>query len=253
LLLARSGCAWAQSGTAQITGYVTDPSGSTVPAAVVTVRNETTGFERKVATNAGGYFVVTSLPPGFYTVTVEATGFKRHVKTSNKLDPNIASTVNVSLEVGRVTETIEVMASVTQVQSETATVGKLVESSQIKNMMLNGRNPLFLALLKPGVRGGSLQDFSYGLSSGGFSINGSRTQDNVITFDGASASSGSPIWTAISFASSTTFPGNGSGIKSSAGGYWFAPGCLLHLRHGSSDCASILHHQYSCHARLLQR
>ncbi len=59
-----------------------------------------------------------------------------------------------------------------------------MESTQIQNMVLNGRNPLFLAMLKPGVRRGFL-GFSYGLDSGSFSINGSRSQDNIITFDGA--------------------------------------------------------------------
>jgi hypothetical protein len=61
----------------------------------------------------------------------------------------------------------------------------LIEGKQIEALQLNGRNPLFLALLKPGVTGGALGGFSFGLSSGGFSINGSRSQDNLITFDGA--------------------------------------------------------------------
>ena len=177
--------ALAQSDTAQILGTVKDPSGAIVANANVSVRNEATGLERRVTTNEAGVFVAVSLPPGYYTVTVEATGFKKFVTTNNKLDPNVAATVNATLEVGAVAETVEVTASVAVVQSETATVGKLVEGRQIKDLMLNGRNPLFLALLKPGVRGGALSGLSFGLSSGGFSINGSRTQDLLITFDGA--------------------------------------------------------------------
>jgi hypothetical protein len=73
------------------------------------------------------------------------------------------------------------------VQSETATVGKLIDQKQLENSGLNGRNPLFLALLKPGVNGGALGQFSFGLTTGGLNINGSRTQDNLITFDGAVA------------------------------------------------------------------
>ncbi len=175
----------AQSDTTQISGFVKDPTGSVVPNAGVSIRNETTGLERKIRTNENGYYVASSLPPGFYTMTVEVQGFKKYVKTQNKLDSNIPSTVDANLEVGTVAETVEVVASVTQLQSETATVGKLIEEKQIKNIMLNGRNPLYLAQLKPGVRGGSMSAFSFGLTTAGLNINGGRTQDLVITFDGA--------------------------------------------------------------------
>ena len=187
LLFLSSALVFAQSDTAQISGFVKDPTGAVVPKANLAVRNEATGLERRLTTNDAGYYVVTSLPPGYYTVSVEATGFKKFVKTQNKLDPNINTTVDVSLDVGTVTETVEVVASVSTVQADTATVGKLVERTQIEYAMLNGRNPLFLALLKPGVRGGSLAGFNWGMSSGGFSINGARTQDLNITHDGAPA------------------------------------------------------------------
>jgi len=183
-----SACVFAQSDTAQISGFVKDPTGSVVPNASVTVTNEATGLERKTATNETGYYVVSNLPPGSYTVTVEATGFKKFVRTQNRLEPNLPRTVDVSLEVGAVTETVEVTASVTAVQSDTATVGRLVESTQIQNMMLNGRNPIWLAMLKAGVRSGSsLASFSFGLTTAGLSINGGRSQDFVMNFDGAVA------------------------------------------------------------------
>jgi hypothetical protein len=180
--------AYAQSDTAQISGFVKDPTGSVVPNASVVIRNEATGLERKTATNESGYYVVPNLPPGFYTLTVEATGFKRFIKTQNKLDPNIATTIEARLDVGEVTQTVEVTAAVATVQSETATVGRLVESSQIQNMMLNGRNPIWLALLKSGVRSGSsLASFNFTMTTAGLSINGGRSQDFLITHDGAVA------------------------------------------------------------------
>jgi hypothetical protein len=89
------------------------------------------------------------------------------------------------MTVGGLAETVNVEATVAQLNTETATVGKTVEQAQIQNLALNGRNPMFLAMLKPGVRRGGLLGFSYGLDSGGFTINGSRSQDNLITFDGA--------------------------------------------------------------------
>jgi hypothetical protein len=106
-----------------------------------------------------------------------------------------SGTVNVELQVGQVTESVEVVAVKwlpRAAQHESAAVGKTVEQTQIQNLTLNGRNPLFLALLKPGVRGGALSGFSFGLTSGGFAINGGRSQDSVITFDGAVASARAP-------------------------------------------------------------
>ncbi len=185
LCLIFSAVGYAQSDTAQISGYAKDSTGAVIPGANVTLTNETTGLERQTTTNESGYYVVSNLPPGFYTLAVEAPGFKRFVKTQNKLDPNIATTVDAVLEIGAVTETVEVTATAVAIQSETATVGRLVESTQIQSMVLNGRNPLYLAILKPGVTRTGPLGFSYGLTSGSLYINGSRRQDNIITFDGA--------------------------------------------------------------------
>jgi hypothetical protein len=178
---------FAQSDNAQISGYVKDSTGAVVPGVSVVAKSQTREFERSAISNNEGYYVISNLPPGLYNVTAELSGFKRFQETNKKLDPGMATSVNVTLEVGQVTDTVSVVASVSNVQSETATVGKLVEGKQIDYMQLNGRNPLFLAILKPGVSrdgalGGSLD---FGLTTGGLNINGSRTQDNLITFDGA--------------------------------------------------------------------
>ena len=86
-------------------------SGSVIPNANVTLRNEATGLERRATTNESGYYVVANLPPGYYTLTAEAGGFKKFVKTQNKLDANIATMVDATLEVGAVTETDVLLAS----------------------------------------------------------------------------------------------------------------------------------------------
>lgn len=180
-----SSLALAQSDNSSISGVVKDPTGAVVANAKVTVRNEGTGFERVVKSNDSGNYTVTNIAPGYYSVTVESAGFKSFTQTRNKLDAAIPLTVNADLTVGQITETVNVEASVAQLNTESATVGKTVEQMQIQNLTLNGRNPLFLALLKPGVRGGALSGFSFGLTSGGMSINGGRSQDSLITFDGA--------------------------------------------------------------------
>ena len=190
-----------QADTAQISGFVRDATESVIPGAAVTITNEATQLTREVETNESGYYVALALPPGYYTVAAEAEGFKRTLRTQNKLDSNIAMQVDLQLQLGEVTESIEVAAEAIQLQSETATVGRLVEETQIKNIVLNGRNPLFLALLKPGVTSrSSIGGFSFGLTSGNLSINGSRRQDNIVSFDGAvnmrTRSNGTSIGTA---------------------------------------------------------
>ncbi|MFN7937263.1 MAG: carboxypeptidase regulatory-like domain-containing protein [Bryobacteraceae bacterium] len=189
-----------QSDTSQIVGYVRDASGGSVPNAKVQAINEGTGIERQTTTSGDGYFILTNLPPGYYTVTTEVTGFKKYVKKSNKLDAAIPLSIQVQLEVGAVTESVEVSASVAVVQADSATVGRTIEAQQIQNMALNGRNPLLLAQLKPGVRSGSMNRFTFGLDSAGLAINGARTQDFLITFDGAvgirTRSNGTSIGTA---------------------------------------------------------
>ena len=176
---------FAQSDTASITGSVKDSSGAVISGAKVVVKSQSKNTERSAETNDQGYFTIPNLPPDLYTVSVEQPGFKRYTLTDKKLDPNLAATVDIVLEVGQVTEVVSVVAQSNAVQSETATVGKLIDSKQINFLQLNGRNPLFLALLKPGVSGGALGGFNFGLTTGGLNINGSRTQDNLITFDGA--------------------------------------------------------------------
>ncbi|MBY0506472.1 MAG: carboxypeptidase regulatory-like domain-containing protein [Bryobacteraceae bacterium] len=178
---------FAQSDNATISGIVKDPSGAPVANAKVSLRNESTSFERQANTNNDGFYTVTNIAPGYYTVTVEATGFKKATTTRNKLDAGVPIAVNVDLTLGQLTDTVTVEASASQVNTESATVGKTVEQAQIQNLTLNGRNPLFSALLRPGVRGGALSGFSFGLSSGGFTINGGRSQDSLITVDGAVA------------------------------------------------------------------
>ncbi len=187
LFFAASSNIFAQSDNTQLSGFVRDSAGAAITGAKVVVKNEGTNLEREATTNEEGYYVVSNVSPGFYTVSAEQTGFKRFESTNKKVDPGIAASLDATLEPGQVTETVSVVASTAAVETETSTVGKLVEAKQIEMSQLNGRNPLFLALLQPGVGGGALSGFSFGLTSGGFNINGSRSQDNLITFDGAVA------------------------------------------------------------------
>ena len=180
--------AYGQSDYGSISGFVKDPSGAVIPKAKVVVKNEATGEEHVIVTNDSGYYTAPNLQPGFYTVDAEAAGFKKFNSAHIKLDADSQLTVSASLSVGNATETVEVSASATVLQTESASVEKDITREQIDSLELNGRDPLFLASLQPGVRSGSTAgDFSFSLTSGGYSVNGARSQDTQILFDGAPA------------------------------------------------------------------
>ena len=192
--------AFAQSDNSSVNGTVTDPSGAAIANAKITLKNQNTGAARTVTTNAAGNYVIPSIQSGTYSLTVEVSGFKKFEANNNKIDAAAPATIDATMSVGTMSDTITVEGQVGAIQTETATLGKLIEGKQVSDLQLNGRNPLFLSLLKPGVRGGSLADFSFGLTTGGLQINGSRTQDNLIAMDGAvgvrTRSNGTSIGTA---------------------------------------------------------
>ncbi len=179
--------AYAQSDLGSIQGFVKDPSGSSVPNAKVLVRNTAGSVERRVLSNETGYYIITSIPAGLYTVSIEAAGFKKFESSNNKLDAAAALLVDASLTVGQATEVVEVTASSTVLQTESATVQKQIGREQIDGLELAGRNPVFMANLVPGTRGGNLGSTGFGMSQGPSNINGARTQESIITFDGAPA------------------------------------------------------------------
>jgi len=177
----------AQSDVGSIGGFVRDPSGGVVPKAKVVVKNEATGEEHPATSNDSGYYNVTNLPPSQYTVTVEAPGFKKFDSTHNRLEPSTALSLDAALTVGAATETVEVSATAAVLQTESSAVQDEVTGKQVSMQELNGRNPLYMAQLLPGVRGGAtMGDFNFGVGAGvPFQINGARTWDTLVTMDGA--------------------------------------------------------------------
>jgi predicted heme/steroid binding protein len=184
--LAGSGIMLAQSDLATISGFVKDQSGATVPGAKIVVRNKS-GVERQAATNDSGYYAITNMPPGLYTMTVEAAGFQRFESRDNKLDPSANLVIDATLTVGATNQTVEVSASAVVLQTESASVQKVVTREQIDSLEINGRNPIFMANLVPGTRGGTLANLSFNFSQGPSNINGARTPESLITYDGAPA------------------------------------------------------------------
>ncbi len=179
--------AFTQSDNGTINGNVKDPSGASVPNVNVLVKNEASGTERTAVTNSEGIYVVSNIPAGMYTVSMSAGGFKKFESTKNKLDPSATLAVDATLQIGTSTETVEVSALATALQTETATVQTDVTREQIDSQELNGRNPIGLASLVPGARGGNLSGLNFNFSQGPSNFNGSRNPENLITYDGAPA------------------------------------------------------------------
>src|SRR5260370_2732699 len=174
---------FAQSHLGRISGFIKDPSGATVPNAKVTVRNNI-GVERQVTTNESGYYVVTKDPPGLYTMITEAAGFHRFETTNNKLDPNAELVIDATLTVGSASQTVEVSASAVPLQTESASVQKLITREQIDLLELNGRNPIGLAALVPGARSGTAAGLTFALSQGPANFNGPRHPQEFIPYRG---------------------------------------------------------------------
>ncbi|HTF62826.1 MAG TPA: carboxypeptidase-like regulatory domain-containing protein, partial [Edaphobacter sp.] len=175
----------AQSDTSSISGTVTDTSGALVPSAQITIHNNATLSDRTIESNENGVFTLTNLPAGDYSVRVTKTGFQTSTLNEVHLDPSIGRRIDIAMKVGDTAVTITVEAGANVVQTESGAVGQLITQEQVKNIQLNGRNPLYLSQLEPGVvRSNSMAAFAFGLDNG-INVNGARSQESVITYDGA--------------------------------------------------------------------
>jgi hypothetical protein len=135
----------------EITGRVNDPSGAGVPDSTITLTNTSTNAVRQTQSSGDGIYSFPDLPPGVYSVRTEHTGFKSAM--SNNVEVQVQQTVrlDLTLEVGQTSESIEVSAAADLLQSENATVGTVVETKSITELPLNGRQYLNLVTLAPNV------------------------------------------------------------------------------------------------------
>jgi outer membrane receptor protein involved in Fe transport len=170
----------AQDATARIAGTITDPTGAVIPGVQVTVTNTATQVSRNTTSNPDGYYQVLALPIGNYKVTAEHEGFRKVVSDEYKLLINQALRVDIKMEVGAASQTVEVGAQAAPVETVTATLGQSVTGRTLINMPLNGRDTLDLALLQPGVTESNDDNFG----AGNFSIAGGRTDSVTYLLDG---------------------------------------------------------------------
>jgi Carboxypeptidase regulatory-like domain len=187
LLLGAASTAFAQFDRGMITGTIKDAQGGIVPGATVTITSAQTQQSNSTVTDATGYYTFPNLAPGRYELVVELSGFKKINRSNVQLDAAGSLALDFTLETGALTEEVTVTAEQSPLQTDAA-LRKTVEAKDIEQIAFNGRNPIGVAGLKAGVVGGSFNNNSFSsLTTGGFSINGSRGNENNITVDGATA------------------------------------------------------------------
>ena len=181
---------WAQAPTGAITGTVIDPTGAVVTGAVVTITNPSTNTQRVVKTNSSGIYDVPALMPGIYNLKAEMKGFTTQVRNDIELQVAQVARIDVTLQLGNVSEVVEVTGGAPVLQTETTDIGTVVENRRIEDLPLNGRNYLQLTSLIPGATtngppaaqgqgrmGGSRNDFT-------LNVAGQRLSYNHYTLDG---------------------------------------------------------------------
>src|SRR6185437_9813458 len=181
----------AQTFRGTILGTVTDPSGSVVSGAKVTVRNTATGLERVTQTTSDGTFNVPELPIGSYSVTVSQSGFQTFVANGVAVTVAAEKRVDASLKTGQVAEQVVVSAeSLPQVDTTTNELGGTLTAHAIENLPINGRDYTKLIYLNPGISGSPDQITDSPGSFGEFSMNGSRGRSNNFLLDGTDMNDG---------------------------------------------------------------
>jgi len=143
----------AQLNTADILGTITDAAAAVIPGAKVTVQNLATNDTKTATSNATGDFIFNLMQPGQYTVTVEATSFRK-ATVSLAVSAGDRARANVQLQVGEVTQTVEVQAQSPALQTDTATLSTTVSAQAVQDLPLNGRNFVTLVQRTVGVAAG---------------------------------------------------------------------------------------------------
>ncbi|MBL8222044.1 MAG: TonB-dependent receptor, partial [Bryobacterales bacterium] len=181
---------------AQITGRVSDSLEAVITEADVSATNVATQVVRRTVTNERGLYAIPSLPPGVYQITVSKAGFRTETRTNLQLIVDQTATRDFVLQVGAVTEKIEVNAQAALMDEQTSSLGQLIDNAKIQNIPLNGRSAFRLVQLTPGIlstraASGQFGDIPVNTTwDTNFSINGGRAQSNEIQIDGVPATAG---------------------------------------------------------------
>jgi hypothetical protein len=183
----------AQVAGATLSGTVSDQSGGVLPQAAISIKNIATGITRASMTSTGGFYSVPNLLPGTYEVRASAQGFSTAVQTGINLTVGEQQVLNFTLQVGQMTQTVEVTTEAPNVELASSSIGAVINSTTVRELPLNGRSWTDLATLQPGVNAITTQpDFGVGGDRGnrGFgneiTVAGDRPEQNNYRLDGVS-------------------------------------------------------------------
>ena len=177
LLLVAPTVAGAQTIGATLLGTVMDEQGAVLPGVTITVTNTETGWNRVIVTNERGSYRAAALPPGKYEMKVEIAGFNREVRSGMTVTIGQEATINFTLKVSSVQETVTVTGEVPLVETTKTTMGTTINRNQLDNLPIPGRDFSQLAQLTPGVTG---------VGGGGLNTGGQLTRNNTFLIDGVS-------------------------------------------------------------------
>lgn len=187
--LLSASAAFSQTFTGTISGVVSDPNGAAVPGASVRVRNEATGETRAATSSTEGLFIFSQLLPGSYEVTAEVAGFRKSVQTGTTLRVNQTLELNIALQIGEVTQTVEVAAGVTLLDTQSANRAVTLDQQTVLDLPTNARNPFQFVHVNAGViavRTG-ISQATQDQNHNRFSMNGGRGQAGLTLIDGVPA------------------------------------------------------------------
>ncbi|MGH9673137.1 MAG: carboxypeptidase regulatory-like domain-containing protein [Bryobacteraceae bacterium] len=174
----------------EISGEVRDPSGAIIGGANVTLTNTGTNAARTTVSNEAGIYAFPAVPPGNYTLKAEKTGFKTYSRAGIQMQVELRTRIDIELQLGLVTETVDVTGQAPLLTSENATLGTVIENKRIVELPLNGRNYLSLVAMAPNVSFGFPSAGQAGSRQGGIradqsiAVAGQRAQFNRFTLDG---------------------------------------------------------------------
>src|SRR5215213_6242691 len=187
LIIVASQSTFAQTVVGRVSGNVQDANGANVANATVRVVNSANNSERTAVTDENGFYTITNLPAGTYSIEAEAKGYKKALVSGKNVTADARLTVDMKLEVGEVSETVEITSIAGEtVNTTSGEVARVIDSQQVQNLALNGRNYIQLLSLVPGVAllNDDQLELTTSLATGNQSINGNRGQTNNVTVDG---------------------------------------------------------------------
>jgi hypothetical protein len=207
--LSATAAVWA-SVAGSVAGTVTDPSGSVLPHASVTLREVDTGLSYPAQTDSRGFYTLPVLPVGRYELRAEAPGFEAYLRSGIVLDTNAALTIDVALQPGTVRQTVTVADNALHIETTSTQMGQVIGGRQITAVPLNGRSYTDLLALQPGVSpssaitsstvqdvGATILNPSGTLNPGNLSVNGQRETANFFSVNGSDAEEDVNAGTAI--------------------------------------------------------